>query len=138
MTYIENREMFFDLNGYLSNLNVILQVIFQLNLTNILIEVQVIDELCNRIFFKLIFQSCNRYLKWVGVERCSKPISGGPTLAGLPGGVAGDLLRLYPVQSNDEYPIVGIRTPNLDDPVLVCRPLPKKVGYIFFYDKYVP
>ena len=76
---------------------------------------------------KLIFQSCNRYLKWVGVERCSKPISGGPTLAGLPGGVAGDLLRLYPVQSNDEYPIVGIRTPNLDDPVLVCRPLPKKV-----------
>ena len=67
-------------------------------------------------------------MKWVGVERCSKPISGGPTLAGLPGGVAGDLLRLYPVQSNDEYPIVGIRTPNLDDPVLVCRPLPKKVS----------
>ena len=99
---------------------------------------QVIDELCNRLFFKLIFQSCNRYLKWVGVERCSKPISGGPTLAGLPGGVAGDLLRLYPVQSNDEYPIVGIRTPNLDDPVLVCRPLPKKVGYIFVYEKYVP
>ena len=95
MTFIENREMFFDLNGYLSNLNVILQ-------------------------------SCNRYLKWVGVERCSKPISGGPTLAGLPGGVAGDLLRLYPVKSNDEYPMVGIRTPSLDDPVLVCRPLPKK------------
>ena len=66
-------------------------------------------------------------MKWVGVERCNKPISGGPTLAGLPGGVAGDLLRLYPVKSNDEYPLVGIRTPNLDDPVLVCRPLPKKV-----------
>ena len=66
-------------------------------------------------------------MKWVGVERCNKPISGGPTLAGLPGGVAGDLLRLYPVKSNDEYPMVGIRTPNLDDPVLVCRPLPKKV-----------
>ena len=66
-------------------------------------------------------------MKWVGVERCNKPISGGPTLAGLPGGVAGDLLRLYPVKSNDEYPMVGIRTPNLDEPVLVCRPLPKKV-----------
>ena len=63
----------------------------------------------------------------MGVERCNKPISGGPTLAGLPGGVAGDLLRLYPVKSNDEYPMVGIRTPHLDDPVLVCRPLPKKV-----------
>ena len=83
----------------------------------------------NRKVIFLPFQSCNRYLKWVGVERCCKPISGGPTLAGLPGGVAGDLLRLYPVKSNDEYPIVGIRTPNLDDPVLVCRPLPKKVSY---------
>ena len=78
----------------------------------------------------LPFQSCNRYLKWVGVEQCNKPINGGPTLAGLPGGVAGDLLRLYPVKSNDEYPIRGIRTPNLDDPVLVCRPLPKKVTFL--------
>ena len=92
MSHIENREMFFDLDGYLMNLNAILQ-------------------------------SCNRYLKLAGVER-TYGCYGGPTLAGLPGGVAGDLLRLYPAQSNDEYPIVGIRTPKSDDPVY--RPLPKK------------
>ena len=80
-TFIENRELFFDANGYLSNLQVILS-------------------------------ACNRYLKWVGLDRCRKPITGGPTLSGLPGGVAGDLQRLFPVKSNFEYPMRTVRSPS--------------------------
>ena len=95
MTHIKNREMLFDLHGYLNNLNVILQ-------------------------------SCNRYLKCSGIERCSKPNSAGLTLAGLPGGLAGDLLRLYPAQSNDDYPVERFRTPSMVNPILVCQPLPEK------------
>ena len=53
----------------------------------------------------MILSASNRFLKWVGLERCRKPIFGGPTLAGLPGGVAGDLHRLFPVKSNFEFPI---------------------------------
>ena len=53
-----------------------------------------------------MLQGCNRFLKWVGLERGNKPILGGPTLAGLPGGVVGDLQRLYPIRSNFEYPVV--------------------------------
>ena len=52
-----------------------------------------------------MLKACDRYLKWVGLDRCRKPILGGPTLSGLPGGVAGDLQRLFPVQSNFEYPV---------------------------------
>lgn len=54
-TYVPNRELFFDINPYLNNLQVILR-------------------------------ACNRYLKWVCLEKCAKPINGGPTLAGLTGG----------------------------------------------------
>ena len=57
-TYVANRELFFDINPYLNNLQVILR-------------------------------GCSRYLKWASLERCQKPISGGPTLAGLMGGFAG-------------------------------------------------
>lgn len=99
LTFIENREMFFDLNGYLSNVNVILQ-------------------------------ACNRFLKWVGIESCHKPISGGPTLAGLPGGVAGDLLRLYPVKSNSDYPLCSAEGKSADGlATLVCRPLSRSKNW---------
>ena len=54
---------------------------------------------------QIMLQGCNRFLKWVGLERGNKPILGGPTLAGLPGGVVGDLQRLYPIRSNFEYPV---------------------------------
>ena len=57
-TYVANRELFFDINPYLNNLQVILR-------------------------------GCSRYLKWVSLEKCQKPINGGPTLAGLMGGFAG-------------------------------------------------
>ena len=43
--------------------------------------------------------------QWIGIDDCRKPIKHGPTLAGLPGGLAGDLMRLYPVQSNEQYPV---------------------------------
>merc|ERR1711971_501654 len=59
-TYVANRELFFDINPYLNNLQVILR-------------------------------GCSRYLKWVSLEKCQKLINGGPTLAGLMGGFAGDL-----------------------------------------------
>ncbi len=74
MTFVENRSLFFDLNSYLMNVQVVLS-------------------------------ACNRYLKWVGLDRCRKPITGGPTLSGLPGGLAGDLQRLFPVQSNFQFPV---------------------------------
>lgn len=73
-TYINNRELFFDINGYLNNMQVVLS-------------------------------ACNRLLKWVGLDKCRRPIQGGPTLSGLPGGMAGDLQRLYPIRSNFEYPV---------------------------------
>ena len=57
---------------------------------------------------QIMLQGCNRFLKWVGLERGNKPILGGPTLAGLPGGVVGDLQRLYPIRSNFEYPVSGV------------------------------
>ena len=60
-TYVANRELFFDINPYLNNLQVILR-------------------------------GCSRYLKWVSLEKCQKPINGGPTLAGLIGGFAGNNL----------------------------------------------
>jgi len=81
LTFMENRELFFDINAYMTNLNFTLQ-------------------------------SCNRFLKWVGVERCMNTICGGPTLSGLPGGVAGDLMRLYPVRSNSQYPLQNFEVLN--------------------------
>ena len=54
---------------------------------------------------QIMLHGCNRFLKWVGLEKGNKPILGGPTLAGLPGGVVGDLQRLYPIRSNFEYPV---------------------------------
>ena len=47
----------------------------------------------------------NNFFQWIGIDDCRKPIKHGPTLAGLPGGFAGDLMRLYPVQSNEQYPL---------------------------------
>ena len=44
-------------------------------------------------------------LQWIGIDDCRKPIKHGPTLAGLPGGLAGELGRLYPVQSDQDYPV---------------------------------
>ena len=79
-TYVNNRELFFDINPYLNNLQVILR-------------------------------ACNRYLKWIGFEKCAKPINGGPTLSGLIGGFAGDLQRLYPVQSTTMFPLTKAITP---------------------------
>ena len=38
----------------------------------------------------VILLGCSRYLKWVSLEKCQKPINGGPTLAGLMGGFAGN------------------------------------------------
>ena len=46
----------------------------------------------------MLLHGWNSYLKWVAVHNCKKPLLGGPTLCGLPGGLAGDLMRLYPVQ----------------------------------------
>ena len=43
--------------------------------------------------------------QWVGLRNCSPPIKHGPTLSGLAGGLAGDLLRLYPIQSQDMLPL---------------------------------
>ena len=63
---------------------------------------------------RVILQACNNYLKWVGIEDCGKPIRHGPTLAGLPGGLAGDLGRLYPVQSDQQYPVKVRRLENTD------------------------
>jgi len=54
---------------------------------------------------RVILTACSNYLKWVGLRHCSKPLHSGPTLAGLPGGAAGDLLRLYPVQSSSQFPL---------------------------------
>ena len=93
-TFIDNRQLFFDANAYLSNLQVILS-------------------------------GCNRFLKWVGLERCRKPINGGPTLAGLPGGVAGELQRLFPVKCNFEYPIRVLR-PSCDKNCYQIRPMAKE------------
>jgi len=56
---------------------------------------------------RVILSACSRYLQWVGLRDCRKPLRCGPTLAGLPGGVAGDLMRLYPVQSMDQFPLTG-------------------------------
>ncbi len=77
---IANRQLFFDLNAYLSNVQVSLS-------------------------------AANRFLRWIGLERCRKPLAGGPTLAGLPGGFAGDLQRIFPVKSNYEYPIRMLTAP---------------------------
>ena len=91
ITKIPNRELLYDLIPYLTNVRVILS-------------------------------ACSRYLQWVGLRDCKKPLRSGPTLAGmrffqrsvtiksfkgLPGGVAGDLMRLYPVQSMDQFPLTG-------------------------------
>lgn len=45
------------------------------------------------------------FSQWIGIDDCRKPIKNGPSLAGLPGGLAGDLMRLYPIQTNDMYPL---------------------------------
>ena len=85
-TYCPNRQLFFDINPYLNNLQVILR-------------------------------ACNRYLKWISFEKCVKPINGGPTLAGLMGGFAGDLQRLYPIQHPKMFPLR-----NVIQDFLVVRP----------------
>ena len=46
----------------------------------------------------MLLHGWNSYLKWVAVHNCKNPLQGGPTLCGLPGGLAGDLMRLYPIQ----------------------------------------
>ena len=51
------------------------------------------------------------YSQWIGIDDCKKPIKSGPTLAGLPGGLAGDLMRLYPLQSSEQYPLRDLVTP---------------------------
>jgi len=56
---------------------------------------------------RVILSACSRYLQWVGLRDCKKPLRCGPTLAGLPGGVAGDLMRLYPVQNMEQFPLTG-------------------------------
>jgi len=60
---------------------------------------------------RVILHGCNNYLKWVGLDNCKKPIRHGPSLAGLPGGFAGDLMRLYPIQSEEQYPLKKLVTP---------------------------
>eukprot|EP00092_Neocalanus_flemingeri_P029017 GFUD01031502.1.p1 GENE.GFUD01031502.1~~GFUD01031502.1.p1 ORF type:complete len:664 (+),score=180.97 GFUD01031502.1:119-2110(+) len=59
---------------------------------------------------RVILHACNNYLKWVGLDNCKKPIRHGPTLAGLPGGLAGDLMRLYPVQTEEQFPLKNLVT----------------------------
>ena len=76
-TFVKNRELFFDINPYLNNLQVIMR-------------------------------ACNRYLKWIALDKCAKPINGGPTLAGLMGGFAGDLQRLYPIQHSSMLPLRSV------------------------------
>ena len=88
-TYCRNRELFFDINPYLNNLQVILR-------------------------------ACNRYLKWISFEKCTKPINGGPTLAGLMGGFAGDLQRLYPIQHPSMFPLRNVIS---SADFLVVRPI---------------
>jgi len=53
----------------------------------------------------MMLHGWNNYLKWVSILKCKKPLQSGPTLCGLPGGLAGDLVRLYPVQEQEEYPL---------------------------------
>ena len=55
----------------------------------------------------MILSACSSYLQWVGVRDCSKPLLHPPTLAGLQGGVAGDLGRLYPLQSMAQLPLAA-------------------------------
>ncbi len=69
-----------------------------------------------------MLQGCNRYLKWVGLDKCRKAILGGPTLAGLPGGIVGDLQRLYPIRTNFEYPLRQL-TPVVERDSYVCQPV---------------
>merc|ERR1712142_898092 len=68
---------------------------------------------------RVILHGCNNYLKWVGLDNCKKPIRHGPSLAGLPGGLAGDLMRLYPVQSEDQYPLKKLVTPSSNAVLIV-------------------
>ena len=99
-TYCRNRQLFFDINPYLNNLQVILR-------------------------------ACLRYLKWIAFEKCVKPINGGPTLAGLMGGFAGDLQRLYPIQHPSMFPLRHVVT---STDCLVVRPfLGKEKGKIGSY-----
>lgn len=88
-TYVANRELFFDLNPYLNNLQVILRASI-------------------------------KYLKWVCHEKCSRPLNGGPTLAGLIGGFAGDMQRLYPIQSARMFPL---HSATASHEYLIVRPL---------------
>merc|ERR1719333_982162 len=68
---------------------------------------------------RTILHACNNYLKWIGIDDCRKPIKNGPSLAGLPGGLAGDLMRLYPVQSNEQYPVKHMTTPSSNAVLIV-------------------
>jgi len=60
---------------------------------------------------RVILHGCNNYLKWVSLDCCRKPIRHGPSLAGLPGGFAGDLMRLYPIQSEEQFPVKKFVSP---------------------------
>ena len=90
LTSINNRELLYDLNSYINNVRIILHA-------------------CNNYLKVSTGQiqpdSLLAFLQWIGIDDCRKPIKSGPSLAGLPGGLAGDLMRLYPVQSNDMYPL---------------------------------
>ena len=90
-TFVKNRELFFEINPYLNNLQVIMR-------------------------------ACNRYLKWIAFDKCAKPINGGPTLAGLMGGFAGDLSRLYPIQHSSMLPLRSVVS-SMD--CMLVRPLLK-------------
>jgi len=61
---------------------------------------------------RVTLHACNNYLKWVGLQDCVKPIKGFPCLAGLVGGLAGDLARLYPVQDVSLFPLKTPITPS--------------------------
>ena len=75
---------------------------------------------------QVMLTACNRYLKWVVLDRCRKPLRGGPTLAGLPGGAAGELSRLFPVQCNYEYPLAGPPQPAFQKDSVRVNPLTRK------------
>ncbi|XP_040563621.1 protein O-GlcNAcase [Lepeophtheirus salmonis] len=70
----------------------------------------------------IALMACNRYLKWVGLDQCAKPLNRGPTLSGLPGGLAGEFMRLYPVQSQNEFPVYYAPA-FLEKKTLILRPI---------------
>jgi len=106
LTHITNREMLYDLSGYLNNTRAILS-------------------------------GCNSYLKWIGISECKKAFRGAPTLAGLPGGLAGELARLYPIQSEQNMPLNNIVTP-LDQSLLILPVIRRSLQQLELIKKAFP